>query len=52
MPAAISITLPSGAPWQLEELRRGTKDGRLILRAQVILMTADRKYVGEIREAM
>jgi len=51
MPAAISITLPTGARWQLKELRRGAKDGRLILRAQVILMTADGKSVGEIQEA-
>lgn len=51
MPAAISISLPAGARWQLEQLRDGAKDARLVRRAQVVLMTADGKSVGEIGEA-
>lgn len=51
MPAAISISLPAGARWQLEQLRDGAKDARLVRRAQVVLMTADGKSVREIMEA-
>lgn len=48
MAAAIRVSLAVGERWQLETLRRTAKDGRLILRAQVILLTADGKSVGEI----
>jgi transposase len=51
MPAAIAISLPAGARWQLEQLRRGARDGRLITRAIVVLMTADQCSVEEIRRA-
>lgn len=51
MPAAIAIRLPAGARWQLEQLRRGARDGRLITRAIVVLMTADQCSVEEIRRA-
>lgn len=50
MAAAIAISLPEGQRWQLEQLRRGAKDGRLIRRSQVVLLTADGKSVGEIEE--
>lgn len=51
MPAAICFNVPSGARWQLEQLRRGVKDGRLIHRATVVLMTADKRSVAEITGA-
>lgn len=51
MPAAIAIRPPAGARWQLEQLRRGARDGRLIVRAIVVLMTADRCSVEEIQRA-
>jgi transposase len=51
MPAAICFNVPSEARWQLEQLRRGARDGRLIHRATVVLMTADGRSVAEITGA-
>lgn len=51
MPAAICFNLPPGARRQLEQLRRGARDGRLIHRATVVLMTADGNSVAEITGA-
>lgn len=51
MPAAICFKLPAGARWQLEQLRRGVRDARMVIRAQVILLSADGKPVREITQA-